>query len=231
MRRLLPAAALLALPAALGAQAAGHGSHAAPGAPAAQQQHDPKTTDVRTFPRPQGWQVRFDRADAADSALAFADMAPGWHITTGPSAILFDSTRTAMGSFRVESELFLFPGQRNEGFGVFVGGRDLTGAGQQYTYFLLRKDGRFTVKRRDGAAATELVPWTAHAAIRAHDRAEGTEKYLLGVQAAADSVHFSVDGTRVTSLPRAAVAPDGVVGLRVNHALNLHVTSLEVKTP
>ena len=186
---------------------------------------------VRRPPRPAGWQIRYDRANAADSTFQFADMAPGWHLTTGPAAILWDPARTASGSYRVESEIFLFPGERAEGFGLFVGGADLDGAAQRYTYFLLRKDGRFLVKQRDGEQLRDLVPWTAHAAVVPHDRPTGTVKHLLGVDARPDSVHFTVNGTRVASLPRSAVAADGIVGLRVNHALNLHVTSLNVTRP
>jgi hypothetical protein len=219
MRSLVLSTALLvaAAPAAL-AQAGGHGAHAPQAAGAAQR-----------APRPDGWAVRYDRANAVDSTLAFTAMAPGWHVATGPSAILWDSTRTASGDFAVTSEMFLFPGERAEGFGIFVGGRDLAGAGQQYTYFLLRRNGMFTIKRRDGATASTLVPWTAHPAIETHTKSEGTVKYALGVVAGADSVRFTVNGTEVAALPRATVAPDGVVGLRVNHALNLHVTSLDVR--
>ena len=222
MRAIVLSSALLvaAAPVAL-AQAgghAGHGAHAPPAAGAAQ----------RT-PRPAGWAVRYDRANAVDSTLAFTTMDPGWHIRTGPSGILYDSTRTASGEFAVTSEMFLFPGQRPEGFGIFVGGRDLAGAGQQYTYFLLRRNGMFTIKRRDGATASDLVPWTAHPAIETHTKPEGTVKYVLGVTAGADTVRFTVNGAEVAALPRATVAPDGVVGLRVNHAIDVHVTSLDVQ--
>ena len=221
MRSVLLSSALLlaAAPVAL-AQAGGHAGHGA---------HAPQAAAAQRAPRPEGWAVRYDRANAVDSTLAFTTMAPGWHIATGPSGILYDSTRTAEGEFAVTSEVHLFPGQRPDGFGVFVGGRDLQGAGQQYTYFLLRRDGKFTIKRRDGAAATNLVAWTAHPAIAVHDKAEGTVKHVLGVDAGADTVRFTVNGTEVAALPRAVVAPDGVVGLRVNHNLNLHVTSLDVR--
>lgn len=223
MRSLLVGSALFlaTAPVAL-AQAGGHAGHAGHAAPSA-------APTVQRGARPAGWTVRYDRANAVDSTLAFTAMTPGWHVATGPSGILYDSTRTASGDFALTSEIFLFPGQRADGFGVFVGGRDLQGAGQQYTYFLLRKDGKFTIKRRDGAAATDLVPWTAHAAVAPHDGGEGTVKHVLGVVAAGDTVRFTVNGTEVAALPRAAVAPDGVVGLRVNHNLNLHVTSLDVR--
>jgi hypothetical protein len=41
-------------------------------------------------------------------------------------------------------------------------------------------------------------------------------------------VDFMINGTKVASRPRADLAVDGVVGLRVNHNLNLHVSKLEV---
>ena len=221
MRRSLPLVALLvALPAVLAGQDA-HGAHQP--APAAARQ---------AAPRPAGWTVRYDRANAVDSTLVFVAMEPGWHVTTGPSAILYDPSRTATGAFRVESEIFLFPGARAEGFGVFVGGAALDGDAQRYTYFLLRRSGEFLIRRRDGAATRDLLPWTAHAAIPKHQLAEGTVKYVLGVDASdAGQVHFTVNGERVASLPRADVAPDGVVGLRANHALDLHVASLAVRQP
>ena len=43
---------------------------------------------------PAGWHVRADGA-AAHGTVSFVDMPPGWHITTGPSVILYDPARTA----------------------------------------------------------------------------------------------------------------------------------------
>ena len=62
--------------------------------------------------------------DAAHGTVSFVDMPPGWHITTGPSVILYDPARTATGAYRVRSESFLFdPGTRREGYGLLIGGR------------------------------------------------------------------------------------------------------------
>jgi hypothetical protein len=187
---------------------------------------------------PPTWKVRGDRGSVTPVAAAqlsahsgdtvvVTTMPPGWHITTGPAVILYDPAWQAKGSFLAEMESFLFPGERLEGFGLFVGGADLDGAGQRYTYFLVRKDGGFLVKQRQGAQTKDLVPWTAHAAIVA-GKADGTAKNILGVDVAADSVRFMVNGQQVTALPRSAVGTDGQVGLRVNHALNIHVTRVDV---
>ena len=180
------------------------------------------------FIRPPEWQMRFDRAGTADSLLYFVSMPPGWHVTTGPSVILWDPATEASGTFEVSSEIHLFPGERREGFGVFVGGRNLEGADQAYAYFLIRKDGRFLVKLRRGTDTEEVTPWTAHEAILPHDGGDGTVKNVLGIRVGSEAVEFLVNGTVVATHARARIAPDGIVGLRVNHALNLHVTTLEV---
>jgi hypothetical protein len=204
MRRITLPAVLLALTSTLGAQ-------------------DPELT------RPSNWLIRFDRPGTHDSTVYFVDMPPGWHVTTGPAAILYDPAAVAEGTFEVTSEVYLFPGERREGYGIFVGGRSLQGPDQTYAYFLLRKDGRFLIKLRRGSETEVMTPWTEHAAVVRHDGGEGTVKNVLGIHVTAATVRFSVNGEEVASHPRATIAPDGIVGLRVNHALNVHVTNLEVQ--
>lgn len=182
--------------------------------------------------RPEGWKVRFDRAGSTEAELEmFVSMPPGWHITTGPAGIFWDPALTASGRFRAEMEVFLFdPQGRREAFGIFFGGKDLEGAGQEYSYFLLREGGEFIVKRRQGAETPTLVDWTAHAAVASWaDRGDAvTAKNVLTVEADAETVRFLVNGQEVAALPRGQLPVDGVVGIRVNHALNLHVSRLEV---
>jgi hypothetical protein len=184
---------------------------------------------AQEFHRPEEWKVRFDREGAADSAIYFVSMPPGWHVTTGPAAILYDPAQSAQGAYRIESEIFLFPGERREGFGVFFGGTDLEADGQSYTYFLIRKDGSFLIKQRKGHDTQVVHPWTHHQAILAHDGGEGTVKNVLTVEAGAGHVDFYVNGEKVASVPRSDLMADGIVGLRVNHNLNLHVTTLGVE--
>ena len=42
-----------------------------------------------------------------------------------------------------------------EGYGLFMGGQALDGKGQKYTYFLVRDDGKYLIKRRDGEKTSE----------------------------------------------------------------------------
>jgi len=183
--------------------------------------------------RPEGWEMRFDQAGASEADLEqFVEMPPGWHITTGPAGIFWDPGQDATGTFRLELDVYLFdPQGRREAFGVFFGGEDLQGPDQRYTYFLVREGGQFILKERRGSEAPTLQGWTGHDAVAAYaDRAEGESSVLnrLAVEADETEVRFFVNDDEVASLPRAELLVEGAVGIRVNHALNLHVSRLEV---
>ena len=182
---------------------------------------------------PAGWVVRVDGTAGPTAAdLVFVVMKPGWHITTGPSVILYQPAQTASGAYALKSDIFLFdPGTRNEAFGVLLGGRNLDGADQAYTYFVIRRTGEFLIKRRTGGTTVNVKDWTPAAAIRKfEDRAAGQSsvKNTLEVAVAADTTTFLVNGTEVARLPTRDIDTNGLVGLRVNHQLNLHVSALDI---
>ncbi len=179
---------------------------------------------------PLGWTTRLDAgptAHAGTDTLSFVQMTPGYHVTTGPAAIMWSPDSAATGTYTVEATIFLFPtkGRDQEGYGVFVGGAALEGEAQRYTYFLLRNDGKFLVKRREGAVLSVLKDWTTSPAIK---RQSGDEDMRNDFRIAVGPslVVFSVNGEEVASLPRSAVAPDGVFGIRMNHAVNAHVSKV-----
>ena len=188
---------------------------------------------AQDFERPEDWQVRFDEPGASEEQLEmFVSMPPGWHVTSGPAAIYWDPEMEASGEYRIEMEVFLFEpqGMMREAFGFFAGGLDLDGDDIEYTYFLIRDGGEFIVKRREGADAPTVLPWTGHEAILGWaDRGDGaTAKNILAAEADADEVRFFVNDAQVAALPRSEVAMDGMYGFRVNHMLNLHISRLEV---
>ena len=188
---------------------------------------------AQDFHRPDDWRVRFDEEDATEDQLEmFVSMPPGWHVTSGPAAIYWDPDNLVEGRYRVEMEVFLFdPGQRREAFGIFVGGRDLEGADQAYTYFLIRNGGQFIVKERDGTEAPTIAPWTAHRAIRSYaDRGEDASvRNVLAVEAGEETLRFFVNDAEVWSGPRGDLPVDGAFGFRVNHGLNVHVSRIEAR--
>lgn len=180
--------------------------------------------------RPDGWRVRLDDPGPDSAKLVFAAMAPGWHVTTGPAVILWNPATTAKGSYKAETNIYLFkPASGHaEAYGLFVGGADLDAANESYTYFLIRNDGQYLVKQRTGKDTKDVIPWTKSPAIKLYDGKDDSAANLLTVMATPATVDFLINGTRVASKPRAEVPADGVVGLRVNHNLNLHVSKLEV---
>ncbi|MDE2876325.1 MAG: hypothetical protein OXU69_13735 [Gemmatimonadota bacterium] len=179
---------------------------------------------------PDGWEVRFDREGMSMDDLCLVTMPPGVHITTGPRMIAYHPDSVAAGDFRIESETYLFdPGGRREAFGFFIGGSDLQGPGQSYTYFLLREGGEFLVKTRAGTATPVVRDWTAHPAIASYatrPEESATAKNVLALEADGDELRFFVNGEQVWSGPRGDLATDGIFGLRVNHRLDLHVTTI-----
>jgi len=169
---------------------------------------------------PATWKVRADRGEPtvlADPQLdptrsdtvRLVTMPPGWHVTTGPAIIAYDPAWQATGNYRVETEIFLFPGERQEGYGLFVGGTDLEGDGQAYLYVLLRKDGAVLVKRRAGAETVTLAPWTRHPAIVPHTATSGTAKNILVLDVASDSVRVIVNDQPVTAVACAGLPTYG----------------------
>ncbi|HEU4463935.1 MAG TPA: hypothetical protein VFS53_02710 [Gemmatimonadota bacterium] len=176
---------------------------------------------------PSGWVVRADDPVEDGDSIEFASMPPGWHVTTGPAAILYDPARIASGAFRIEAETYRFPGGLDSGAGILLGGSDLTGPAPDYFAFLIDGTGRFELYHRAGeelhlvsarAAHPAVVPWT-----------EGTADNVLAAEVSPDSVRFFVNAQEVAAFKREPYMEfDGVVGLRVDGDVDLHVTRLDV---
>lgn len=182
--------------------------------------------------RPSEWRARTDDPAAdPDTDLWFVAMPPGWHVTAGPAAILWDPSARAAGSFRVESEAYRFAGRSTDGYGIFLGGRDLETDSLRYLAFLVDRDGRYRIYHRAGAELHEIQPWTGHPAIvaRSADPGAGNARNLLAVEVGPDSLRFEVNGQMVAAYERMPyVETDGLVGLRVHEGVEMHVTRLDV---
>jgi hypothetical protein len=188
---------------------------------------------ARQSPAPPGWEWVTDSdarivttLDPPEGAWLFGTMAPGWHVTTRPGAILFEPTHASRGRFVLESESFLFPGASTAGFGVFVGGADLEGKAR-YVAFLIRRDGSAAVESVDSGRVTALHPLTKAPAVLP-GISSGDVKNVLRVEAEAAAVTFLVNGQKVAEVLRDGNHFDGIVGLRVGENLNLHVTNLDL---
>jgi hypothetical protein len=177
-----------------------------------------------------GWEARLDFEADIDSVLGFMNMGSGVHVmTTGAGfAIFWQPESTAEGDFSISATFTQMErsGHANA-YGIFLGGSDLQGAGQQYSYFMLRQGGEFLIKKRMGEDLPTLVDWTANDAVNDLD-ANGSSTNMLTVEASGDTVRFLVNGTEVSTQPRSEVDTDGITGLRVTHLLNVHVSGLNL---
>jgi hypothetical protein len=196
-------------------------------APAAAQQPDADKAVQGSGTLPTGWMARVD-GGAPLTKVKFEAMPPGWHVTLGPAAIFYQPTDTTSGNAHLVGLFHLFPGATHpESFGLFMGGTDLQGPNQAYTYFLIRGDGKFLIKRRKGDVTTKVVDWTANPAIKAAD-STGHSSNELTVLIKDGKVSFMANGKEVYSAAAADVDTKGVVGARINHNLSVHIEKLQV---
>jgi hypothetical protein len=180
---------------------------------------------------PEGWTARPD-GDGKASDIKFVTMEPGYHLTLGPATILYRKEDQVDGPFHTLATLHQMKRWKHaEGYGLFIGGRDLEGPNQTYTYFLVRDDGKFNIKTRAGDKLTQITDgWTATSAIKKAN-AKGATSNLLEIDAKIDPrrVSFKVNGKEVHSVPADKMNNlKGIVGLRVNHNLDVHVEGFAV---
>lgn len=225
---LLPALLCAAGLAPLAAQESGqqpgheHGDHA--------QRADPDHAIEGGGPIPAGWAARVD-GNAGTENVKVVPMGQGIHVTLGPAIVLYKEKSAGNGPFHT---LATFTQTRKaehpEGYGLFYGGQALDGAAQAYTYFLVRQDGSYLVKHREGDKTTEVTKgWVASPAVNQLD-AKGMATNRLEIDAKRDpgKVVFMVNGQPVYSTDAKAMDVNGVVGIRVNHNLDLHIDGFDV---
>lgn len=197
---------------------------------AAQGANDPTHKAEGGGSLPAGWAGRTDRATDKLSDAKFVTMGSGYHVTSGPAAIYWNPKNGTSGPFVATTTVTQTKAPMHpEAYGIFFMGKDLDTPQQSYAYFLVRQDGKYLVNHRAGAEVHKIIPWTENAAIHKAD-ANGKATNTLTVDASKpDSVRLLVNGAQVASLPMSHLGKtDGLVGLRVNHNLDVHVGELTI---
>jgi hypothetical protein len=184
---------------------------------------------------PAGWKVRVDRSQNAQDPdntpdLTFAAMGKGFHVVGGPAGTFWNPANTASGDFTLKATFNLMqPSNHTNYYGLVFGGANLDGEAQAYTYFVVAQNGMFLIRHRAGAQTQDVQARTAHAAV-SKPGANGQSTNVLEVRVAGGTVSFVANGTVVHSMPKSALpATDGIVGVRINHVLNVHVEGFEVR--
>jgi hypothetical protein len=157
-------------------------------------------------------------------------MGPGYHVTSGPAAIYWNPKTVTSGPFVASTTITQTKKPTHpEAYGIFFMGKDLDTPSQNYAYFLVRGDGKYLVNHRAGAEIHKIIPWTESAAVNKED-ASGKSTNKLTVDASkADSVRLLVNDKQIAAISMSHLGKtDGLVGLRVNHNLDVHIGGLTV---
>jgi hypothetical protein len=179
---------------------------------------------------PAGWSARPDD-DGDVKNIKFVVMEPGYQLTLGPATILYWEKDRVDGPFHTQATFHQMKKlEHAEGYGLIIGGQALKEKGQRYTYFLVRDDGTYLIKRREGENTTEITRgWTPHPAVKKSD-AQGNASNLLEIDAKQDprKVGFKVNGQAVYTADAKSMDLKGVVGIRANHNLDIHIEGFAV---
>jgi len=146
-------------------------------------------------------------------------------VSTGPHAVIWPESAPRLSPpYRVRATLHKRSGRIHEGYGLVFGGERLDGpeAQQAYSYFLVRGDGSFLVRRREGTDLPILQPWTTDAAIRP-DRDGTGQQHRMEIQVGLEETVFLVNDVEVARLPTADLRVSGMPGVRVAHDVTLEV--------
>lgn len=180
--------------------------------------------------RPASWQYRTD-SPVPDSTTYYVGMPPGWHMTTQASgAVFWDPAYQGRGRYAVDAEIFLFGGESNDGYGVFIGGSRLSEGSGSWIGFLLTRDGSATIVRQHQGSQVVLHPVTKSAAVKPHPGGNETVFNTLRVAVERDSLVFSANGQRITAVAHAGLAVEGTFGFRMGRGINVHASNLDIVT-
>jgi hypothetical protein len=182
---------------------------------------------------PQGWKVRIDRSTNAQDPdntpnLIFKAMGKGLHVKGGPAGTFWNPATTATGNYTLKATFNLQePSNHTNYYGLVFGGSNLDAPTQAYVYFVIAQNGMFQVRQRQGEAVTDVVRRATNAAVR-QPGADGKSSNTLEVRVVGDTVSYAVNGTVVHSGPKGALKTDGLVGVRVNHMMDVQFEGFEV---
>ena len=187
---------------------------------------------------PAGYALQLDRANRDRTDFVVQTDAGELVVETGPAGILYrpDDLEHIVEAgdanlYRVRgtfTEVGAPMGHR-EGFGLFIGGQHLEGDERRYVYFLVRGDGRYLVKKRDGDATVELSSgWQSSDAVRVPTGDGGQVTNELAVEVDGGQLRLFCNGEAVAELLIGETVVSGQVGVRVNHNLHLRVGNLGI---
>ena len=184
---------------------------------------------------PEGWRVRIDRSENASDPddvpdLKVAAMGKGFRATGGPAGTFWNPANRVTGNYTARATFNLMkPSGHVNYYGLVFGGSDLEGAAQKYFYFMVAQTGTFIIRSRAGEQVQDVRDRVQHAAVR-QPGADGRSTNTLEVRVAGNTISYVLNGSVVHTTPKsgATATTDGLVGVRINHVLDVQVENFEV---
>ena len=180
-------------------------------------------------PLPAGWSMRLDKPDAP-TPPKFFPAGDGLHVTSGPAAIYYQPAEVMKGDYRISATFTQTKApQHPEAVGLFIGGKNLEAAEQEYGYLLVRGDGKYAIKHRAGAEVHTIQDWVEHAKVTKQDAA-GKATNTLSVEVLGDKVRMLINGDEIRSFERKNFfQTQGMLGMRINHYLDVHISDFKIE--
>jgi hypothetical protein len=184
---------------------------------------------------PEGWRVRIDRSENASDPddvpdLKVAAVGKGFRATGGPAGTFWNPANRVTGNYTARATFNLMkPSGHVNYYGLVFGGSDLEGAAQKYVYCMVAQNGTFIIRSRAGEQTQDVRERVQHAAVR-QPGADGRSTNTLEVRVAGNTISYVLNGNVVHTTPKtgATATTDGLVGVRINHVLDVQVEIFEV---
>lgn len=184
---------------------------------------------------PEGWQVRIDRSTAAADPddvpdIKVTTVGKGFRVTGGPAGTFWNPANRAKGKFTARATFNLMkPSGHTNYYGLIFGGDAIEGVKQRYIYFLVAQDGTFIIRQRTGENVQDVARMK-HAAVR-QPAANGSSTNTVEVRVAGNEISYLVNGTVVHMTPKSGLTAqtDGLVGVRINHLLDVQVDAFQIQ--
>ena len=199
---------------------------------------DPDKKAAGTGSVPAGWSYRLEKATDSIAHVKFVTTGQALHLNSGPPGIYWREADAVPGAFHTVATFTQNKKPTHpEAYGLFVAGKDLKGAGASYVYLIVRGDGMYSIRQGGaaGAPSTNLTTggnrngWLASDAV-AKEGADGKSKNTLEVTGdpATKKLSFSINGKKVGEVDAPGGTVGGLVGIRLNHNLDVSVEGFQV---
>lgn len=185
--------------------------------------------------RPAGWLIRNEPTEAGSKdTIHFSHRGKGYHVQSGPPALVWSPKNVARGTFILESITFSGPSGATlpDGFGVFLGGKNMETPAAQYTEFLVRNDSYYAVLQHNGPKVVKLIDWTRLAGINIHSgRRDESVRNTFRVIVDDKTVQLVINRTLATTFLRSTFQPDGLFGVRIGAKQRMQLETLGLEKP